>query len=326
MAHFFLKHITKYDYSEPVKDSANQIILTPPSNEFQKIVDHSILIEPNAPIDFYQDYFNNQIGVFTIIPAHQQLKISVLAEVVTSKIPEPELTDSFENQWKALTQLNKEYWVLDYLNKTHHSYEADFKKLGKELIQENMGLVEVVKAFMHYIYNNFKYEKGVTNIETSVDEIWELKSGVCQDFAHLLLAFLRNLGFPSRYVSGYICPASNELRGEGATHAWVEAYIPGYGWLGIDPTNNCLVSDRHIKIAVGRNFDDCTPVKGTYKGAREHTLNVIVIIATDKSKLDKEELLIMNHDNNSAYTIKQNGNDNQLNSYQRFIQEQQQQQ
>ncbi len=87
----------------------------------------------------------------------------------------------------------------------------------------------------------------------------------------ILLAMLRLIDIPSRYVSGYICPNKNGMRGEGATHAWVEAYIPFYGWLGIDPTNNCIVNDTHVRLAIGRSFSDCSPVKGTYRGtSRAH--------------------------------------------------------
>jgi transglutaminase-like putative cysteine protease len=109
--------------------------------------------------------------------------------------------------------------------------------------------------------------------------VWKLKSGVCQDFAHILLIMLRLVGIPARYVSGYICPNKNGMRGEGATHAWVEAYIPSYGWLGLDPTNNCLVNETHVRLAVGKNFSDCSPVKGTYRGTSNHTMEVSVAVS-----------------------------------------------
>jgi transglutaminase-like putative cysteine protease len=121
--------------------------------------------------------------------------------------------------------------------------------------------------FCKYVYKNFEYIKGVTTVETTLDEIWGLKAGVCQDFAHLLMVMLRLVGIPARYVSGYICPNKDGLRGDWATHAWAEAYLPGYGWLGIDPTNNCIANENHVRLAVGRNFSDCSPVKGVYKGA-----------------------------------------------------------
>jgi len=102
---------------------------------------------------------------------------------------------------------------------------------------------------------------------------------VCQDFAQMLLVMLRLVRIPARYVSGYICPSTSGMRGEGATHAWVDAYLPGYGWLGLDPTNNCVVNDTHVRLAVGKNFSDCSPVKGTYRGTSEHTLEVEVSVS-----------------------------------------------
>jgi transglutaminase-like putative cysteine protease len=127
-------------------------------------------------------------------------------------------------------------------------------------------------------------------------------------------------GIPARYVSGYICPKNQELRGEGATHAWVEAYIPFYGWLGLDPTNNCIVSDRHVRLAIGRNFSDCTPVKGTYKGSSEHTLEVSVMIENGHIKT-KEEI---EETPTYSYTSKNPGMTN--NSYRHYLEMQQQQQ
>jgi len=112
-----------------------------------------------------------------------------------------------------------------------------------------------------------------------MDEIWKLKAGVCQDFAHILTLMLRLVGIPARYVSGYICTHRNTtMRGEGATHAWAEAYIPDYGWMGIDPTNNCIANETHVRLAVGRNFSDCSPVKGVYKGTSDHRLDVSVAV------------------------------------------------
>ncbi|RYY60829.1 MAG: transglutaminase family protein [Chitinophagaceae bacterium] len=139
-----------------------------------------------------------------------------------------------------------------------------------------------------FVYKNFQYIKGITTIETTVREILEIRSGVCQDFAHLMLELLRNLDIPCRYVSGYICPNKNGMRGEGATHAWVEAWIPNSGWAGIDPTNNVWVTDTHVKLAVGRNFTDCTPVKGTFKGLARQSLSVYVSVGYEDGQTFEE--------------------------------------
>ncbi len=114
--------------------------------------------------------------------------------------------------------------------------------------------------------------------------VWKLKAGVCQDFAHILLVLLRQIHIPARYVSGYICPNRNGMRGEGATHAWIEAYIPFNGWIGLDPTNNCVAGDLYVRLAVGRSFSDCSPVKGTYKGTAGHKLEVGVSVSYENGK------------------------------------------
>jgi transglutaminase-like putative cysteine protease len=131
---------------------------------------------------------------------------------------------------------------------------------------------------------------------------------------------LRNVGVPARYVSGYICPKDHELRGEGATHAWVEVCVPFYGWIGLDPTNNCIASDRHVKLAIGRHFTDCTPVKGTYKGSSEHTLEVSVTIENGDLKTDEPVKKA------PVFTYKTKNPAPQSNSYRRYLEMQQQQQ
>jgi transglutaminase-like putative cysteine protease len=162
----------------------------------------------------------------------------------------------------------------------------------------------VCPEFCAYVFEDFTYKKGITTVDTTLDEIWKLRSGVCQDFAHILLAMLRLVGIPARYVSGYICPNKNGMRGEGATHAWVEAYIPFYGWLGFDPTNNCIANENHVRLAVGRNFYDCSPVRGTYRGTSNHTLEVAVSVAYEDGKtvvLEKDPGSLTSYSKNSYH-------------------------
>jgi len=148
--------------------------------------------------------------------------------------------------------------------------------------------LEAAKKLTEYVFTNFEYIKGITSVETTLDEVWKLKAGVCQDFAHVLLEMLKIIDTPARYVSGYVCPNKTGMRGEGATHAWVEAYIPFYGWLGLDPTNNRVVDDLHVRLAVGRSFNDCSPVKGTYKGNSSHTLEVGVSVSYEDGRTSEE--------------------------------------
>ena len=164
--------------------------------------------------------------------------------------------------------------ITDMVNEIRHSRDAP---------------AMFIQRCSEYIFDKFEYRKGITTIETTVDEILAHKTGVCQDFAHVLLEMLRSTGIPSRYVSGYICPNQDGARGAGATHAWVEVYLPATGWVGIDPTNNIWVTDQHVVLAVGRHFNDCSPVKGTFKGPANQTLSVLVSVGYENGHTFEEQ-------------------------------------
>jgi len=320
MADYNIKHITKYTYASTVIDCTNQIILYPLSDFQQEVKEHEIRISHNPAVEIFTDYFGNRVGVFSLIKPHNELIIESRIEVTTLPVELPEDSTPASEQWKELENLKDIYPYMDFLQKEQFNHFDDIQRKLDEMTSSDKTPFANAQELSAFVYTNFEYKKGVTNVETRVDEILKLKAGVCQDFAHVLLVMLRMIGIPARYVSGYICPKNHELRGEGATHAWVEAYIPFYGWIGFDPTNNCIVSDRHVRIAIGRNFSDCTPVKGTYKGSSEHTLEVSVVIENGhaQTKEEKEAMPVF------SYTTKNPGITN--NSYRKFLEMQQQQQ
>lgn len=279
MSKFNIKHITRYIYEDMVRDSANQIMLYPIADEYQDILQHTLTITGNPLIKNHTDYFGNKVGTFTHAQPHRELIINSQVMVAVKSRSMPTDTAAADVQWAELEQLKTQMAFIDFTK--HEVFEAlpEVEKIMKPERRENHTPLQLAKEFSEYIHQNFEYRKGITTVETTIDEIWKLKSGVCQDFAHMLLAMLKLVSIPARYVSGYICPNKNGMRGEGATHAWVEAYVPQYGWLGIDPTNNCLVNETHVRLAVGKNFTDCSPVKGTYRGTSNHTLDVTVSVA-----------------------------------------------
>jgi len=320
MAEFHIKHITRYTYASTVIDCTNQIMLYPLNDNRQTVKKHELKITNDPVIEITNDYFGNKIGFFSVIKPHNELTIISECVVTTTPIEFPEDNLPAAEQWNELKLKKEVVPYLDFL--IHEASAADdiIKNLLKGKVDLQQTPLANAKILSSYIFTNFEYKKDVTTVETKIDEILELKAGVCQDFAHLLLVMLHGVGIPARYVSGYICPINEELRGAGATHAWVEAYIPFYGWLGIDPTNDCLVADRHVRLAVGRNFSDCTPVKGTYKGSSEHILEVAVSIDNDDSATTDEE---KNAPPTFSYTSKNPNASN--NSYRRFQEMQQQQ-
>ena len=213
-----------------------------------------------------------------------------------------------------------EFHFLDFIaNQKSDIIDAVQTKVT-ELIDFSLTPFVNAQALSKYVFDNFEYDKSVTNVETKIEDVWRMKAGVCQDFAHILLVMLRMTGIPARYVSGYICPKNHELRGEGATHAWVEVCIPFTGWIGLDPTNNCVVSDRHVRLAVGRSFSDCTPVKGTYKGSSEHTLEVSVSIENGLMKAPEQPI-----DAPVVFSYQSKNPSAENNSYRKFMEMQQQQ-
>ncbi|HEV8287337.1 MAG TPA: transglutaminase family protein [Chitinophagaceae bacterium] len=286
MSVFNIHHITKYEYDRPVKESVNEIKIYPFNSPSQLVLYHEINITGNPEIMVATDYWSNRAGMFNLMPAHTELMIESKL-IVRSQLPEQDIKN-FRGDFDQLhVEVAKDLSLIE-LSRSEKSHLQDEIDNITEEIKTSGCIVNVVENCCHYIFNNFQYVKGITTIETTVEEILQHRSGVCQDFAHVMLEVLRNLQIPGRYVSGYICPNKNGMRGEGATHAWVEAWIPGYGWAGIDPTNDVWVNNRHVKLAVGRNFNDCSPVKGTFKGPAKQSLSVYVSVGYEDGQTFEE--------------------------------------
>ncbi len=284
MPGYRIKHITRYSYPSAVIDSANQVMLFPLDDETQELKKHDLRITHQPSVEVFTDYFGNKVGIFSVVRPHYELTIESVIEVITQEIKLPDTNLDAGTQWDNLEEIREQFPYMDFLSGEQADRDTEISSVVLSVLDKSLSPFTIAGKISSFVYDNFEYRKGVTNIETEVEEIWKLRAGVCQDFAHVLLVMLRIIGIPARYVSGYICPKGQELRGEGATHAWVEAYIPLHGWIGFDPTNNCIASDRHVRLAIGRNFSDCTPVKGTYKGSSEHTLEVSVTIDNDGEK------------------------------------------
>jgi transglutaminase-like putative cysteine protease len=317
MPRFSIHHVTKYNYEAPVRDSANQIVLYPIQDEYQEIVKQDIFITGEPNVDIFKDYYGNEVGAFMNAEPHKELLIDSKLEVITKPKPQPIDDRSKEDQWENLYAIRYQVPYIDFLKQEQFNALNEVLHITDVEQSKTLTPLKAVQKITDYVFNNFKYIKGITSVETTADEIWKLKAGVCQDFAHILLVMLRMINIPARYVSGYICPDKSEMRGEGATHAWVEAYIPFYGWLGFDPTNNCIADVLHVRLAVGRSFSDCSPVKGTYKGTSDHTLEVGVSVVYEDGRTSDEASTIL-----TTQPIK-NGTQN---SYRRFLEIQQQQQ
>jgi transglutaminase-like putative cysteine protease len=318
MPRFNIHHITKYTYEGPVRDSANQIVLFPVKDEYQEVLKHDLTITGEPPVDVYKDYYGNEIGSFTHAESHTSLIIDSRLEIITKPRPAPKDTAEKESQWAHLEAIRWQVPYIDFLKQEQFPSLAEvLESVCPEKARRQTPL-DAALQLRNYVYEQFKYIKGVTSVESTLDEVWKLKAGVCQDFAHILLVFLRQIQVPARYVSGYICPNRNGMRGEGATHAWIEAYIPYNGWVGLDPTNNCIADDLHVRLAVGRSFSDCSPVKGTYKGTAGQKLEVGVSVSYESGSTTEDTATVLE--------AQPSANGKEINSYRRYMEMMQQQQ
>ena len=282
---FKIHHITRYQYERPISESVNEIRIFPFQCAEQEVLQHDLLITNQPEVHLFTDYWGNKTGLFNILESHQDLTIESKLIVRNTNSSEVNYNGGF-NQLKADTA--QQMQLIELMRPSVISEQSKINLINQQLFHPDKPIAKIVEEASEYVFNNFIYTKGITTIETTIDEILQHNGGVCQDFAHVLLQILRSLEIPCRYVSGYICPNKNGMRGEGATHAWVEAWIPEFGWAGIDPTNNVWVTNNHVKLAVGRSFSDCTPVKGTFKGPAHQDLYVLVSIGYEDGHVFEE--------------------------------------
>lgn len=284
---FNIHHITKYEYDRPIKESNNEIKIFPLLCNEQETLQHEVIISHQPDIHFFVDYWGNKTGLFNVLPVHQQMIIESKLTIRTTL--SSQLQFNFHTNWQQLQdEVNFDLRLIELSNPDATTRQQEIKDMLSSIVTPDTSIATAVEQISQYIFKQFKYIKGITTIETTVDEILDHRSGVCQDFAHVMLQMLKTLQIPCRYVSGYICPNKNGMRGEGATHAWVEVWLPQYGWAGIDPTNNVWVTNHHVKLAVGRHFNDCSPVKGTFKGPARQKLSVFVAVGYEDGQKFEE--------------------------------------
>jgi transglutaminase-like putative cysteine protease len=287
MAIFKIHHITKYAYDRPVKESNNEIKIFPFNCLEQELLDQELNISGNPDVQTFTDYWGNKTGSFNILGLHKELVIE--SKLTIRATLSSQLRFNFHIDWNELhnaVENNLQLLELAAIDKIVS--QEKIVEIVTAINAQNKSVTATIEASCEYVYKHFQYIKGITTIETTLDEILMVRAGVCQDFAILLLQILRTLKIPSRYVSGYICPNKNGMRGEGATHAWVDAFIPGYGWAGIDPTNNIWVTNHHIKLAVGKGFKECSPIKGSFKGPAKQALSVFVSVGYEDGQTFEE--------------------------------------
>jgi transglutaminase-like putative cysteine protease len=282
-----IKHSTTYKYADFVSLCQNQARLTPKTNDKQ--ICHSSYIEILPLISYlreYVDYFDNKVTVFEIAKQHKKLTVTMVSEVELLVKQSIDL-DSVDMPWENARDLLTEPKTRDLLKVSEFVLPSQLTPLEKGIedyalksFTPEMNLIEASTDLMARIFHDFHYDPGFTTISTPLSVVFAQKRGVCQDFAHFALACVRSIGLAARYVSGYIetLPPEGEVKLEGAdaTHAWFAIFVPNYGWVDFDPTNNVLPTEQHVTLAVGRDFSDVTPLKGVVFGGGSQVLDVAV--------------------------------------------------
>ncbi len=279
---YSIAHHTLFRYSAPVSESIMELRMQPRTEWTQRCLDFDLTVSPRTRLTLYRDYHGNYIHHFNVPGRHDQLLISAHALVEVQPFASwPESLS--ETAWDELDAdvAHGDYYEMmapsDIATPTQLLIE-----LGRELNVvrrgDPMSLLREISRKLHAL---FEYCPETTQVDSPIDVALRARRGVCQDFAHIMITLVRNLRIPCRYVSGYLWHNRQQPDGSahGATHAWVEARLPGLGWVGFDPTNNVLVDERYIRAAVGRDYSDVPPTKGTFKGVASSELKVAVRVA-----------------------------------------------
>lgn len=287
--HYRVHHLTEYRYSSPVQLSRQLLRLTPRNANWQQVHSHTIRVEPE-PNEWVEltDFFGNPMVQFALQQAHNTLTVEV--ESLVTIIPRTHAYVADETQpWEQVRDQLLGTVGGDVLEPSQFLFASPHVALTRALAEyaascftPGRPLLAALLELNHRIFTEFKYDPKATTISTPVEQVLAQKRGVCQDFAHLMIACLRSLGLSARYVSGYILtqppPGKPRLIGADASHAWVSAWCPPLGWVDLDPTNDKLVDTQHITVAWGRDFSDVSPMRGVILGGGAHKLDVGVTV------------------------------------------------
>ncbi|MFN5097028.1 transglutaminase domain-containing protein [Limnohabitans sp.] len=291
-----ITHETRYHYSPAVQTAQHVAHLQPANTPGQQVLRHDMHIEPHAPVQHHIDAFLNHRAYWALTQPHEGLMVRAYSEIETLPIPPATATQSWESVREHFRYRGGQAGDVHsrFVFGSHHApvHEA-FLAYARPSFSPGRALMQAAQELTARMHRDFRYESASTDINTPALQALQARRGVCQDFAHILLACLRSLGLPARYVSGYLltqAPAGQaRLIGSDASHAWVSVYLPelanhaSQGWLDLDPTNDRtgLASPGldYAQLAVGRDFADVSPLRGVLQGGGAHTLNVAVTVA-----------------------------------------------
>jgi transglutaminase-like putative cysteine protease len=278
-----IRHVTEYRYDEPVRESVMELWMRPIRSQTQRVASFELDIEPPSQVLSYSDPWGNVVHHFDVPHPHRRLNILATSRVETQ--PPANLPAGLGmDEWERLASpaVRGDCW--DFLHL--HGLVAETPALHEFIVRHALDDLRAhdpltaVRELSGDLYRAFDYEAGVTGADSPIDHALIEGRGVCQDFAHIMIAVCRRWGVPARYVSGYLFTdrEGGDRSDPDATHAWVEVYLPTLRWIGFDPTNNVPAGERHVAVAIGRDYADVPPSRGVFKGEAESQLQVGVSV------------------------------------------------
>lgn len=281
---YHIQHTTRYVGSEPVSVGHNEAWLTPRSTLLQRTESHALrIIPPPSILSTRTDYFGNTVTQFSFNQGYDALTVTAISEVEVDPRPVVANGLAWDEVSKALVQHGSAFDLSAFefvFNSQRCRSRPEFFEYTRPAFPAGRPLRECLLDLLARFHNDFKFDPQATTVTTPVEQVFQQRKGVCQDFAHLLIAMLRSQGLAARYVSGYLRtlppPGKPRLVGADASHAWVSVYAGEEVWIDIDPVMGKFVESDHITVAWGRDYGDVTPLKGVYIGGGTHQLTVSV--------------------------------------------------
>jgi transglutaminase-like putative cysteine protease len=291
---YAIRHFTSYRYNRSVWQSMMEVRMHPRSEGNQRCFVFQLSVNPRARIFGYTDSYGNLVHHFDLPSRHSQL--TIISDALVNIEAQPSIPDFMEYQgWQELEEIveKKDYW--DMLMPSHFARSSpELEQLAGEIgvtERKRRSPLAFLQDIASGVHRSFSYVKKSTAVNSPIEDALRSRQGVCQDFAHIMIALVRNARIPCRYVSGYLYHSTENAHPatDGATHAWVEALLPGLGWVGFDPTIDRLASEQHIRTATGRDYADVPPTRGMMKGKAGTQLQVRVRVTPSQAVLPPDE-------------------------------------
>ncbi|MDA0657862.1 MAG: transglutaminase family protein [Planctomycetota bacterium] len=291
---YLIKHVTRYSYSDPVASCHNQVHLAPYETPYQTIKEFRLWVHPMPAYRGQRtDYFGNRVDSFSIEVPHSGITITSTSRL--NRLPSSPPREKDATPWELVRDHLRDGSSDVGLRAMEYTFESHYVRQHPKLLQyaqasfpSGANILVAVKDLTKRIHADFTYEARSTTVNTPIMDVFERRIGVCQDFAHLQIAFLRSLGLAARYVSGYLRtdppPGTPRLVGADASHAWIAVYCGELGWVDFDPTNNKIAGTDHVTVAIGRDYSDVCPIQGVFVGGGQHSMSVSVDVQPVASK------------------------------------------